>query len=661
MTRLSLAVSFGLALLPLFAAGADAPATPQPFNLQDLRRLVSFSTPQISPDGSQIAVVVSRPNWDEDKNDQEIDLVDVMTGAVRPLTYQRSGLGSLSWSPNGHRLAFTANDPDTKQSQIFVMSMAGGDPIRVTDGKEGVDSFTWSPDGTTLAFYRQDPSDEEAVKHHQDALKVTDNNFLVRKPVEPWHVWTVPAAGGKAARLTEGSWSVQTDQETGTPLAWTQDGRRVLFAKFPDSYFSNAYLGDIESVSVEGKRLETAVPDTGAVEPKFSARGVLAFLRPRGGDENNGNAVYFTTVSGSRDVTAALARNVNDYAWLPDGSGFLMQNETDAKSVLWQQPLDGRARVLDLGDVGPGGFSIAKDGRVAFVGTTPTHPAELYVLDTLNAAPRRLTHLNDFTDGLALGKSRAVDWTRDGFKEDGVLTYPVGYVEGRKYPLVLLIHGGPEGASVLGFSSLTQLLAAQGFLVFQPNYRGSTNLGDAYQHAIFRDTGEGPGEDVMAGIAAVEKLGVVDASRMAITGWSYGGYMTSWLNGRYPNHWRAAVEGAALNDWLMDYDIAYYQHGDLYFFGGSPYGGDAKTRQMWRQQSPIALAGKVKAPTLIMGDAGDNNVPIINSYEMYHALQDHGVTVEFYVYPADTHFPHDIVHTTDVYRRWVDWVDKHLR
>jgi dipeptidyl aminopeptidase/acylaminoacyl peptidase len=129
---------------------------------------------------------------------------------------------------------------------------------------------------------------------------------------------------------------------------------------------------------------------------------------------------------------------------------------------------------------------------------------------------------------------------------------------------------------------------------------------------------------------------------------------------RYPG-WRAAVEGAALNDWLLDYTIAYYQEGDLYFFGGSPYGKDAATAKLWREQSPIALAGKATAPTLILGDAGDPNVPIVNSYEMYHALKDHGVPVEFYVYPADTHFPGDLVHMTDVCQRWVAWMEQHLK
>src|SRR5579862_9085691 len=155
MKRLSLFLSFGFVLLPALALGADAPAAPKPFQPEDLKRIANLSDPQLSPDGRYVALMVSRPNWEDDKSDKEIDLVEVKTGVVRPLTYKRSGLGSMRWSPSGDRLAFIAQDPDTKEGQLYVMSMAGGDPVRLTDGKQGVDSFSWSPDGQTLAFYRQ--------------------------------------------------------------------------------------------------------------------------------------------------------------------------------------------------------------------------------------------------------------------------------------------------------------------------------------------------------------------------------------------------------------------------------------------------------------------------------------------------------------------------
>jgi len=335
--------------------------------------------------------------------------------------------------------------------------------------------------------------------------------------------------------------------------------------------------------------------------------------------------------------------------------------EKGTREVMWKQPLNGSAQLINTGNLLPGshGVSVSKNGVIAFTASTPRHPSELYVMRSLQDKPEQLTHLNAFVDSLNVARNESVNWKLDGFDEDGVLTYPVNFEKGKKYPLVLVIHGGPEGASTIRFSPLVQLLAAQGFFVFQPNYRGSINLGDAYQHAIYRNTGKGPGRDVMAGLKKVEEKGFIDKSKIGVTGWSYGGYMTSWLIGNYPEVWKAAVSGAALNDWVMDYTIAYYQKGDLYFFGGSPW--VKKYWKIWREQSPIAYAIRAKAPTLIMGDAGDPNVPIVNSYQMFHALRDNGVTTEFYVYPVNTHFPHDIVRTTNVYRRWVDWMVKYLK
>ncbi|MDE2461357.1 MAG: S9 family peptidase, partial [Gammaproteobacteria bacterium] len=383
------------------------------------------------------------------------------------------------------------------------------------------------------------------------------------------------------------------------------------------------------------------VSDQGAVGIAYAPNSdEFAFQRPRNGDENNGNAVYVNANGKTQDVTAALARNFNAFAWLPDGRALVTVGELGTRSVFWEQPLSGKARVLDLGDVNAGGdMSVSKTGAIAFVGSTATHADELYVMDSMNAKPRRLTDVNAFVDNLSLGRTEPIEWNGpNGFREDGVLTYPVGYEKGNRYPLVLVIHGGPEGASTVRFSPLPQLLAAAGFLVFQPNYRGSINLGDKYQHAIYRDTGEGPGKDVMVGLAAVEKLGLVDKNRIGVTGWSYGGYMTTWLSGHY-NVWKAAVAGAPLTDWVMDYTIAYYQTGDRYFFGSSPW-TDAGWK-IWREQSPITYVRNVHAPTLLMTDVDDANVPFVNADEWYHGLRDNGVTVEFYAYPESTHFPRD--------------------
>jgi dipeptidyl aminopeptidase/acylaminoacyl peptidase len=654
----------------------------QPLQLTDLRKIISLGEAKISPDGKQIAVIVSTPNWKTDKSQQEIDIVDVATGARRALTWKRTGIDSPKWSPDGTRLAFIAEDTgppddadadskdeddgkdsDEKQAQLFVMSMSGGDPIRVTTAKRGVDEFAWSPDGRQFAFITEDEApNKKSIKEHDDAFQVTDNNFMVRAALTSWHLWSVSSAGGAAKQLTKGSFSLQTDQQDSTPIpAWSHDGRSIAFTRFQNAYWGPSFHSTISSVDANGGEPRTLVSAEGSGNIHYAPDSdTLAFSRPREGDQNNGNAVYVLENGSPRDITQTLARNFNDYFWLPGGKSLLLEGDDGTHAALWEQPLQGTARKLDLGDVDASTeLSIARNGTIAFIGSTPTHPVELYVMDSVNGKPRRLTDMNAFVDGLSLGRTETVDWDGpNGFKEDGVLTYPVGYQKGQKYPLVLAIHGGPEAASSVKFSPLPQLLAAAGFIVFQPNYRGSINLGDAYQHAIFRDTGVGPGNDVMAGVEAVKKLGIVDENRIAVSGWSYGGYMTTWLTGHYPI-WKAAVSGAALTDWVMDYTVSYYQTGDTYFFGGSPW--SAKYHDIWREQSPISYAQQVTAPTLIMGDVGDPNVPLVNSYEWYHALRDAGVEVQFYAYPVDTHFPRDIVRTTDVYRRWVGWMTQHLK
>ena len=636
----------------------------KPFQLTDLRKMVNISDPQISPDGKHIAIIVSHFDWDKDSVKQKIDLVDAANGSLRSLTYHRSSISKIRWSPDGNRLGFLAKDNKTKKPQIYIMPMNGGDPVKITTSKTGVKEFTWSPDGKTIAYVAQDtvPNPKE-IKHHEDAFQVTDNNYTVREAVQPWHLWIVPSDGGKVRQLTRGKLSLCTDQETISPVIWSHNGKSIIFQQFPDVWEGNAWHSVIAEVDTNGNEIKTVIKDEGSGMPKYSpSQNILAFMRARNGDLNNGNAVYIKMNKEIQDATRELARNINQYTWLPGGSSLLLTGEKGTKSVIWNQPLNGKAEQLELGDVNPGygNLSISNNGMVAFTGRTSIHPTELYLLESLQSKPKQLTNLNTFVDSLNLGKSIGIEWSGpDGFDEDGVLTYPVDYNKKEKYPLVLVIHGGPEGASTVVFSELAQIFAGKGFFVFQPNYRGSINLGDKYQHAIFRDTGEGPGKDVMAGLKKIESMGFIDTTRIGVTGWSYGGYMTSWLNGRYPYKWKAAVEGAALNDWVMDYTIAYYQTYDLYFFGGSPW--LRKYWDIWREQSPIVLAENVKAPTLILCDVGDPNVPIINSYEMYHALRDNGVYTEFYAYPVDTHFPHDIVRRTDVYKRWVDWIVKYVK
>jgi len=643
------------------------------FQLDDLQRIVSLSDPQISPDGKEIVMIVSMPDWKSDQARKEIDLVNVANGARRVLVKSRESLSSPRWSPDGKQLAFLAKDPRGGKTQVFVMPTNGGTARRATDNSQGVDDYAWSPDGNSIAFIAQDPpGNAAAIKAHNKVFRITHGHFLLDQEVAPWQLWVAPAAGGTARQLTRSAASLGTDHGGGTTPVWSRDGKRIAFTEFPDVHWASSFHSVIAEVNVASGDRHVLVSAQGAGDVAFAPTGdAYAFSRSRGGDQNNGDAVYASVNGTTFDATAALARHFSNYLWMPDGRTLVVAGGLGTHTVLWKQPLSGQAMLLDFGDVeannGLGvttssnttSMSVSGTGSIAFIGATANHPSELYVLEAIDAKPRRLTNVNAFMDGLDLGRTASIEWEGPGgFREDGVLVYPVGYQQGRQYPLVLLIHGGPMISSNAAFQQLAQLLSASGFLVFQPNYRGSTNLGDAYQHAIYRDTGDGPGKDVMAGLAAVEKLGIVDESRIGISGWSYGGFMTAWLTSHH-DVWKAAVAGAPLTDWLMDYSISYYQESGAHFFGSSPWTSEGW--DIWRAQSPITYVRNVKAPTLLLGNVMDSNVPLVNAQEWYHGLRDNGVPVEFYAYPESSHLPHDIVQVSDVYRRWVGWMQKHLK
>ena len=671
--------------------GADRMAVPgppgaaRPFGLDDLGRIVRVSDPQVAPDGRAVAAVVSRADYETNRWSTELVLVDVAGCAPaadacpqRLLSADRRGLAQPRWSPSGDRLAFLSRVGEGKEAaaQLFVMPATGpGEPRRVTSAPKGVQHFAWRPDGRSIAFATADaPAERAGTERHNDSFEVGNDDFLVSAAPTPTHVWLVAADGASPARrLTSGSWSLPTVRPPGppaAPLAWSPDGRRLAFAQV-----RSPHTGDFDSSTVQLLEVESRTfrPLTagGAFEsyPVFSPDGAtVAYWRPRDADPNNVSEVHVAPAAGGgtgRSLTRALDRNVARAIWMPDGRNLLVGANDGTRVSLWLQPPGGHrpARKLDLRGLSPASsfwvdMSVGRSGAIAFTASAPAQPPELYYLASAAAKPRRLTHLNALVAGLALGRTEVVTWQNDGFAHNGTLTYPPDWRPGRRAPLVLVVHGGPRAASMTTFSPQAQLMAARGWLVFQPNYRGSDQLGNAYQRAIANDAGAGPGRDVMAGVAAVVAKGVADTARMAVSGWSYGGYMTTWLAGNYPAAWRAAVAGAPVTDNVDQYALGDANVRRRYTFGGSPYVGDRM--RAYVEQSPITYAAKIRAPTLVMHNTGDDRVTVTQSFKLYHALQDNGVPTKFIAYPIPGHNATDPIRQRDVQRRWIDWIDQHL-
>lgn len=641
-------------------------AQPRRFSADDLTRIVRITDPQISPDGKTIAVVVSRANLKEDRWDAELDLIDTATAQIHTMTHDRVGVATPRWSESSDRIAYLAEDA-AKKRQIFVLPIDGGDSVQLTRSKSGVSLLAWKPDGSALAYAAPDeePEKKDEAKF-DDAFEVGNNDYLERSRGLPVHLWLASTTDGSAKRLTSGSWSLPSHFAPAGPpsqIGFTPDGRQIVFVKADspitgDTRSSRITLLDIATGSTRG--LTSA--NLQESDPILSPDGArVAYAFPRDGKLRNETALYIAPVAGGpgTDAAYALDKEITGAAWMPDGRSLLLASIDGTRGALWMQTIGGQATRLDLGTLSASpAINVGKTGSIAFTASAPNHPSELFYIAHAGDAPRQLTHLQTVTDELDLGKPETVRWKSDRFDVGGVLTYPPGYVAAKKYPLVLYIHGGPTSASLDTFSPPAQILAAQGWLVFEPNYRGSNDQGNAFQTAIVQDSGAGPGRDVMAGLAMLEKRGIVDETRVAVSGWSYGGYMTSWLIGNYPNTWKAAVAGAPVTDIVDQYTLSDNNVQRASGYGPSPFIGD--NMKTYAVQSPITYAWRIKAPTLIMSDVGDWRVTTTQAYKLFHALKDNNVPVKFIAYPVPGHSPADPIRSRDVWRRWTAWMQSYL-
>ncbi|TDI47944.1 MAG: S9 family peptidase [Acidobacteria bacterium] len=624
--------------------------------IDDLRLEVGVSTPVLSPDGSQAIVTTSTPNYEDNRFDRTLVLVDVATGAQRELTPHRPGVRQPRWSPTGDRLAFTDSSEDDEDRQVFMLPMGGGEARQVTHAEEGIKGFEWTMDGAHILYTSPDVAVElEGEERHNKSFEVGDNSYLTLAAPRSAHLWRVSVEGGDAERLTEGAESIDG-------FVVSSDGHTVALEVLPLPHSGEGIRSTIRLIDLESGETRDLVGDRPVSPWKFSPDGrYLAFGRSRGPEPGfNPNGIFLKPVDGAEtiDVTAQIDRSLRGMAWMPDGQSILVSGTDLTARALWHQPLDGAPQRLDLGDIHPGSPVVAPNGTVVFVGREDHRASELYAMSAGQWEPRRLTSFNDALAEMHLGHVETVIWSGpDGFEQNGVLVYPPEYEAGRRYPLVLSIHGGPMGASVEAFSTFNQIMAARGWLVFSPNYRGSSTQGKAFQSAVINDAGEGPGRDVMSGVQVLKERGIVDESRVAVSGWSYGGYMTAWLTAHYDG-WAVAMAGAAVTDWFDWYSMADMNTWAGYGLGGSPWLND-NAMNYWRQ-SPMAYAHQIRTPTLILSDTGDERVTVSQSYKLYHALKDNGVEVKFVVYPVPGHFPADPVHRRDLRRRWVEWIAQHF-
>ena len=651
------------------AAGAGQAPKPRLMTVKDTQNFVNVGSPAISPDDSWVLYTQTVRDWDDAQLRTKTHIWRVRmdgTGARR-LTFGDANTTSPAWFPDGAKIAFLSSrstgapagssapqpaagaESDGPGNQVFFMYIDGGEAWAATKHEGGVSSFTISPDGKKVLFLAQDPltADDRRRRRERDDALVVDETFR-------WtHIWFLDIESGKEKRLTEGKFVVSDPQ-------WSPDSQTIAFVTRPTTKVDDSASADVWLTDLEGKTrkfYDNSGPDT---TPRWSPDGktlAIASKKQSGNTQWYDKLHLFPAAGGAPKV---LLQNFDlDFGepmWSHDGKTVYWSTGQGTRSALFGVDIiTGELTTTRPPVAGVnGGYELSHDDTTwVFSHSTGTQSTDLWAAKRQGnafATPVRLTNSNPWIekDQVQLGRVETIKWTNsDGGTIEGVLTRPVGYTSGTRYPLIVNPHGGPSGASTEAFSSTNQLLAANGFLVLQVNFRGSTGYGQKFLNANQNTWGVTDYDDIMKGVDYVIAQGWADPARMVAYGWSYGGYMTFWMSTQ-TDRFKLISPGAGLTNLYSMYsttDIPAY----LGWFFGTPWENPA----IYQKLSPIQHVKNVKSKILIMHGASDARVPPTQADEFYKALKDLGKDVTYVRYPRQGHGITETRLAMDRLRRYV--------
>jgi len=649
-----------------FATAAQDPApasAPRTLTFDDQETVRSPGGITISRDGKQVAYV----------DDDRIFVVSLAGGEPRAVTSAGSAASDPWWSADGSALYFLSDRSGT--SQLWKLPLAAfGEAGQVTTFKQGIDGIRFSPDESRLLLSFTD-AQVAADPEEDDASAKKDGKETAKKPFvitrlefkedsgegyltgdRSEHLHVLDLATGKLTQLTSGAY-------TETDAAWSPDGRRVVFVSNREqesdaTYRTDLWVVDAGNTDRGASLLRLTDDERTKSSPVFSPDGSsIAFLVAVDGVYGAQQVAVMPAKGGeSKLLTAAHDRWVNDFRYSADGEWIYFTYENlGGVQVARVRPRDGRLEQVIEGERGIGDFDLAKGGAIVARVETGNRASELYVFS--DGRERALTRLNaDFHARVALGEKVSVSFTApDGTEVQAFVTKPPGFVQGRRYPTILHIHGGPVGQFGWGFDFKPQYLAANGYLVVEPNPRGSTGRGEDFIRAIYRTWGITDYDDVIAAVDHVIALGWADPARLAVTGYSYGGYLTNVVITR-TDRFKAAASGAG-----HSYIAANYGHDIYQKWYNWELGPPWENREKYDQLSPLLQAGRVSTPTIFLGGREDWNVPLINAELFYQSLRKKGVPSELIVYPGAHHSGWPKEFERDYLERVQAWFDRYLK
>lgn len=662
-------------LLLIFAAllpAAVAAQTPRPITTDDYHALKAVGDPVFSPDGKWLAYPTTRVDRAANRRVTTISLVP-SDGSTppRPMTANSVSSSGPSWSPDGRMLAFYSvrplpGDDASARSQLYLLSLEGGEPRRLTSLANGVSGCVWAPDGSRLVcLSRTGPSDRRTGPPSSDARHYTQIRYKFNDT--GWfddkrsHLWIVDAKTGAATQLTSG------DDWNDTDPQWSPDGTRISFTSNrtgkeydlddnSEVWVIPATGGELVRISDHPKQ-----DGTGRWSPDGKSIAFLGRIR-----DTDPAAIWLAPASGGAPSVLLYPSDElfpQGLRWAEGGRAIYFTAEQRGEAQVFRldvatkavRPITSGARLVRSLDVDQG------SGRIAYLASDFTHPDEVFVAGPDGKGERRLSRENDaFLAGLSLVPLERIRYRgADGWDIDGFLAKPLGWQPGKSYPLILSIHGGPAGMYGVGWFHEFQVYAAKGWGVFFTNPRGSTGYGHRFERGIFGEWGGKDYLDVMNGVDQVIKANAwVDTTRLGVTGGSYGGYLTNWIVG-HTNRFKAAVTLRSVVSFLSDEGTRDGAYGHADDFGGDLF----EKFDLYWDRSPLKYAKNVSTPILILHADNDFRVPLEQGEQWFRALKWYGKTAEIVMFPRENHNqtrtgePKHLVESLD----WqVYWFSKYL-
>lgn len=620
-------------------------------------------TPRVSPDGKRVVYTISDAVMAADKSEFVTQLWLATTDGKDnfQITFNDKSSTNPKWSPDGNWIAFTSNRKDNRNN-LYLLPLRGGEAEQITDLKGSISNFEWSPDGRWIAYTMSDPKtdDEEKNDKGRNDFRWVDENFKMSR------LYVIPVqkdANGKREpkKLTTENYSVGG-------FDWSPDGTRIVFNHTVSPVANDWTTSDVSIVEVANGKA-TAFANTPASESgaQYSPDGrwiaITVSDNPPRWAQSGLIQIYSATGGAPKALAASFDGQPNVAGWSADGKRIYFSEAKGTGTQLYA--IDVAANRIEEIKSTPavyGGFNLNHSGTMfGFVRQTSDTPGEAFVAPVTMLSAVQISKANSDLKLPPVGKTEVVTWkSADGRDIEGLLTYPIGYQAGKKVPLILNIHGGPAGVfqqSYIGGRGVYPLatLSAKGYAILRPNPRGSSGYGTEFRRANFKDWGGADYQDLMTGVDKVIAMGVADPDRLGVMGWSYGGFMTSWIVTQ-TSRFKAASAGAPVTN-LMSFNGT----ADIPAFVPDYFGGHFwDIMETYQKHSAMFNVKGVKTPTMIQHGEADIRVPISQGYEFYNALKTQGVTTRMLVLPRQPHGPTEPKMQLAAMQANLEWFDKYI-